>query len=212
VSAAKPGSPADQELPPTIHSERTVWQGFRRLDLFDAEATVSPARPPARLDYEVMRVGRIVAVLPYDPALDAVLLLRQFRMGAHLANGRGLNIEVIAGRVEGDEDLADAARREAMEEGGVTLDALDAVLDFQPAPSALDESARLYVARADLSRVPAVTGLADEQEVILPFLVSPAEAMAAARAGRIQNGYTLLALTWFTLHRDEIVSRWTLAP
>lgn len=191
-----------------IHASRLVWQGYRRVEAIDMETALSAERAPTRLTYEIMRVGRIAAVLPYDPLRGVVLVIRQFRLGAHFAHGRGANIEVIAGRVEPGEDIANAARREAREEGEVDIWDLEPMLDFVPAPAALDENACLFLARADLSTVPTVSGAVSEQETVLPIAIRPETLLAAARAGDIRNGYTLLAIAWFMLHREEIDSRW----
>jgi ADP-ribose pyrophosphatase len=201
-------APADAPLAPRIHAERRVWHGARPVDLYDAEAAVTSSRPAARRDWEVVRVGRIAAVLPYDPVRDRLLVIRQFRLAAHLAHGRGANIEVIAGRVAHGEDVASAARREAREEGGVELDALEPMLDFTPVPAALDERATLFLGRADLGAAPSVAGLEEEQETVLPMIVAPAALLEAARAGAIRNGYALLAVAWFMLHKARIDARW----
>jgi ADP-ribose pyrophosphatase len=58
---------------------------------------------------DVVLAGKVVAVLPIDPARDEIVLIRQFRLPAHLANGRGELIETVAGRVEVGEQPADRA-------------------------------------------------------------------------------------------------------
>ena len=73
----------------------------------------------ATVERDCVRVGRVVVILPVDLERDEVVLIRQFRLGGHLALGRGDMVEVPAGRVERGEDWADAARRECQEEIGV---------------------------------------------------------------------------------------------
>ena len=52
---------------------------FRRLDEKGSEA----------ITREIFERGLAGAVLPYDPVLDRVVLVRQFRPGALLANASG---------------------------------------------------------------------------------------------------------------------------
>ncbi len=64
----------------------------------------------------------MAAVLPVDLARDEVVLLRQFRLAAHLANGDGSLVEIVAGHVEANEQPVATARRECVEEIGVAPD------------------------------------------------------------------------------------------
>ena len=51
-------------------------------------------------------------------------------------------------------------------------------------------------------------GAEGENELVRPFAV-PADAALRALAGAgLHNGYTLLALSWFARHRDELRRRW----
>ena len=67
------------------------------------------------MDRDAVRIGRVVVILPIDLDRDEIVLIRQFRLGAHLALGKGDLVEVPAGRVERGENVADAARRECQE-------------------------------------------------------------------------------------------------
>ena len=60
----------------------------------------------ATFERDAVRIGRVVVVLLVDLDRDEIVLLRQFRLGAHLALGQGDMIEVPAGRVERGEDVA----------------------------------------------------------------------------------------------------------
>ena len=47
------------------------------------------AHAPLPQTRDVLHGGKVVAVLPVDLARDEIVLIRQFRLPAHLANGRG---------------------------------------------------------------------------------------------------------------------------
>src|ERR1035437_7636625 len=48
---------------------------------------------------DILLAGKVVAVLPIDLVRDEIVLIRQFRLRASLANDRGDMIEAGAGRV-----------------------------------------------------------------------------------------------------------------
>ena len=185
----------DEAVSVEIHGHKNIWRQHRGFDVVDASLTLSPLRGPSRLAYEVTRIGRVAAILPYDPASDQLILLRQFRIGAHLGHGFGANIEIVAGRLEPGEDMIAAAWRETKEETGLVPHTLRRLFDFAPAPAASDEFATVFLALVDADdRVP-IAGLAEEGETILPFAISPHEAKQALLSGQLRNGYT--ALSWF---------------
>lgn len=153
---------------------------------------------------DIVRGGRVVGVLGYDPDRDLVVLIRQFRLAAHLAGGKGDLVEIVAGMVEAGEDPEAAARRECAEEAGVAPRALVPMLTFTPTPGVTDEMAQLYLGVLDASDLPARAGSAAETETTRPFAVPVDEALAAIGAGRCINGFLILALQWLALNRDRL--------
>ena len=51
---------------------------------------------------ELLEGGRVVGILAYDPGRDRLVMIRQYRLAAHLANGLGELVELPAGGVEAD--------------------------------------------------------------------------------------------------------------
>jgi len=157
-----------------------------------------------RLNRDVIRVGRVAGVLCVDPARAAVVLIRQFRLAAHLATGRGELVEIVAGRVEAGEESHVAALRECQEEVGVTPSRLVHLFQFMPSPGITDEMCDLYLGIVDSRAVPERGGLASETEVTLPVCIPIAEALTLLEPGRSTNAYLLLALQWLALNPDTL--------
>ena len=80
--------------------------------------------------------GDAVTVLPYDPAADRVLMIEQFRVGAAARmDPCPWCIEVPAGHIDAGETGEAAARRETLEETGLTLGRLHALPGYYPPPA-----------------------------------------------------------------------------
>lgn len=150
--------------------------------------------------------GDAAVVLPWDPLRDRVLLIAQFRAAPALRGDPDPWLyEAVAGRVDAMEEPADAARREAVEEAGVTLEHLFQAPSHYPSPGAVAELLYLYVGTADLpDDITGIGGLDSEDEDIASVLVSRAELMAMIDDGRIRNGPLLVLGLWLDRHADKI--------
>jgi ADP-ribose pyrophosphatase len=102
-------------------------------------------------------------------------------------------IELPAGTLEPNEDPAETARRELIEETGYRAGRIEHLLTFCMSPGILDEQMYLYLAR-DLT--PGPTAL-EAGEDIQPLLCTWEEAMAMARRGDIRDAKTLVGLLYY---------------
>ncbi len=197
-------SPDITDLPVAVavSAPESVGQGFRPYDRFGV--TIA-GRGGREVSYtrDILRVGNVAAVLAIDPGRDCFVLIRQFRLAAHLATGRGEIVEIVAGGIEAGEAPEAAARRECVEEIGIAPSALLPLYRFMPTPGATDEFVNVFLGIVDSSRVPVEAGAASEQEHTQPFLIRTADALASLEAGSVGNSFLLSALQWFALNRDR---------
>ncbi len=163
------------EPPYTIVSRETVWNGFCRLEkvVFDRRTVTGRLH---RHTFEIESHGHASAVLPYDPVARAGVLVRQLRLPQALQGADPMSLEIIAGLLDVDgEGPGAVARREAMEEAGLDLVALQPIGAFRPSPGLVSEKVWLYLAEIDLAtaRVAAGGGLDHEGEdlevVVMPL-------------------------------------------
>jgi ADP-ribose pyrophosphatase len=191
--------PADVSVsPPTV-----LAKGFHDLERFSVTLR-SPDGETLSSVRDVLRVGKVTAVLPIDLARGELVLIRQFRVAAHLATQKGELVEIVAGHVEAGETPAQAAMRECVEEIGVRPTALYKMFEFLPAPGSIDEYATLFLGIVDAAGVPERAGAADEKEATRPMRVPIETAIAALERGTMHNGFLILALQWLALHRDRL--------
>ena len=198
---ALPANPiADDRADVVIAGREVLAEGFRRYERLRVRR--SGENVPRPLD--VLRSGAAAAVLPIDPGRDEVVLLRQFRLAAHLANGRGNLVEIVAGHVEADEQPAEAARRECVEEIGVAPGLLVELFTYLTSPGMSDEEITLFLGVVDASGVPQRAGAAAEHEETVPMRVPIDAALAALAAGTVRNGPLIIALQWLALNRGRL--------
>ena len=196
-----PANPiADDRADLLIAGREVLAEGFRRYERLRVRR--SGENVPRPLD--VLRSGPAAAVLPIDPGRDEVVLLRQFRLAAHLANGRGNLVEIVAGHVEADEQPAEAARRECVEEIGVAPAQLVELFTYLTSPGMSDEEITLFLGIVDASGLPERAGAAAEHEETVPMRVPIDAALAALAAGTVRNGPLIIALQWLALNRGRL--------
>jgi ADP-ribose pyrophosphatase len=202
MEAAKPAI-ADRAADVTLEGPTLIGQGFMRYERY--ELAINRTGEPALVQQrDVIRASRVAAVLPVDLVRGQLVLIRQFRLPAHLATGRGEMVEIVAGRVEHGEAAAAAARRECLEEIGVVPDRLVELYSVLPTPGFADEYVTYFLGFVDAAQVPARAGAAAENEDTRPFVVSIEDAVAALDHGQLANGLMVTALQWLALNRGRL--------
>ncbi len=144
--------------------------------------------------------GNGATILLYDPARRTVLLARQFRDPVYV-NGHldGMLLETAAGLLD-DDDPETAIRREAAEELGVTVGAVEHVFDVWMSPGSVTERLHFYAAPySPAARTTAGGGLADDGEDITVVELPFAAALEMTYDGRIADAKTVMLLQWAAL-------------
>jgi ADP-ribose pyrophosphatase len=158
---------------------------------------------------ELFERGRAVAVLPYDPRRDEVVLIRQFRIGAWAA---GLETpwlwEIVAGIVEDGETDVDVLHRETMEEAGLELGRIEPVSDYLVSPGGTSERCTAYCAEVDAGAAGGVHGLDQEHEDIAVERVPFDRLQAMLATGELCNAVAVISTQWLMLNRDRLRREW----
>jgi ADP-ribose pyrophosphatase len=155
---------------------------------------------------DVLIAGKVVAVLPIDLVRQEIVLIRQFRLAAHLATGNGDMIEVAAGQVDAGEQPAESARRECLEEIGVAPARLVELFSFLASPGTSDEEVVMFAAAVDAAKVPHHSPhlVGDERIETLRIPISEAIALIDGSRSRIRSAPALMALQWLALNRARL--------
>jgi ADP-ribose pyrophosphatase len=188
---------ADRRASAGVSPPETIAKGFFNYQRF--RVTLADAVHTR----EVVRAGRVAAVLPVDLARGEIVMIRQFRLAAHLANGNGELVEIVAGRAEPGEILTETAARECHEEIGIAPTKLVELFTYLTTPGLTDEEVTVFVAAVDAARVPERTQPTRDERITV-IRVPITTALDALAHGTMHNGPLVIALQWLALNRDRL--------
>jgi nudix-type nucleoside diphosphatase (YffH/AdpP family) len=152
------------------------------------------------LDHEIYRHEGAAAVLLYDPARRLALLVKQFRLGAYLADAALETIEACAGMLDGDDPQVCVAR-EAFEETGVRIRAARHAFDAFSSPGATTEKIACFVAPYSAADRIGAGGGVDADEHIEIVEIPFDQALAMIEVGAIRDAKTI-ALLYYAKAND----------
>ena len=212
----KPGDSAPADVPPLhpdleIIEAKTGFARHLRVDIVRFRHRLFAGGWSGERVFDVIRRGDAVAILLYDPDLDRIVLIEQFRLAALYGGRSPWQLEAVAGLVDTDETPEEVARRETREEAN--LDPIGPLVPIQklmPASGSLDEVIWLYCARVDASGAGGLHGLAEEHEDIRVVVKDFREVEAMLDSGEIESAHTLVMLSWLLRHRDRLRREWGL--
>ena len=206
-------SPSPSAFDPSPTREDVAIKSSHRplMDFFDVvEETLQFQTFAGGRSNEVQRIsllaGDAVTVLPYDPATDQVLVIRQFRHGAFSrGDANPWCVEPAAGRIDPFETPEDAALRELREETGVVARDLHRIASYYPTPAAVSEHLTSFVATCDLSGKDGhIGGLAGENEDIMSHVIPFSSLMDLVQSGAANTGPLVLSALWLQNERHRL--------
>jgi ADP-ribose pyrophosphatase len=185
-----------------VLERRNEYEGFFNLSTFRLRHTLYAGGWSREITRELFHRGACVAVLPYDPIRDEVLLIEQFRIGALGQKETPWLTEIVAGGIESGETPEDVAFREAGEEAGLSLTHLHRIGSFFTSPGGTSERVTLFVGLVAGPLKGGLHGLVDESEDIRSFILPLSEAEEAVESGVVDSMIPAYAIQWLASHRD----------
>lgn len=192
-----------------IVEKTALYHGHVTLDLYRLKHKLFAGGWSGEFTRELMDRGHAVGVLPFDPARDEVVLVEQFRIGAHIGGQKSWQVEMVCGVIDTNETPEQVARREAVEESGCEIRDMRHICDVIASPGLLTETVAIFCGRVDSSRAGGIHGLDGENEDIRAFALPRTDALGWIANGRIQHAPTIVALQWLQLNIDEVTAAWT---
>ncbi len=192
-----------------IIEKNTVFDGHFQVEKYSLRHRLFNGGWSKPLTRELFERGDAAAVLLFDPALNKLVLVEQFRMGAlHNAESPWL-LELVAGVIEPNESAEQVVRRESEEEAGLKIHDIIPIYNYWVSAGACTEKFSLFCARVDASTAGGIFGLAEEGEDIRVWVFSVDEVYAMLAQGQLNNAMTLIAVQWFKLNEAEVRARWS---
>ncbi len=162
---------------PRIVARDLAYSGWLRLHMLTLETEGGE-----RFKRVVEDHGSAVAVLPYDPERKVAVVVRLTRAPLLMKEAQPV-VEAPAGLIDAGEAPVDAARREAMEETGLTLREIIPAGEIWSMPGVSSEHMTLFLAEYGVAdRTHAGGGLAEEHEDI-EVIERPLDALWAETNG-----------------------------
>ncbi|MEH6558748.1 MAG: NUDIX domain-containing protein [Oceanicoccus sp.] len=198
-----------------ILEEKISFKGFYQLNTLTLKHKLFLGGWSKPLSRELFKRHDAVGVLLYDPALDAVALVEQFRigvLGSDVARKNGQSpwiLELVAGLIDKEEIPVEVARRESFEESGVMVQDIEPIGEYYSSPGGSNEYFYLFIGRANLANAGGIHGLESEGEDIKVHLIEVDELWSKLDEGVIVNAHTLIAVQWLKLHYQELKLRWS---
>jgi ADP-ribose pyrophosphatase len=191
-----------------IVSKAICFQGFFRIEKYRLRHALFAGGMSEEMSRELFERGHAVAMLPYDPQLDKVVLIEQFRIGAlNDASGPWMT-EIVAGMIGDAETAEEVAQRESLEESGCPVTALQHICSYYPSPGACSETIELFCGRVDASKAGGIHGLDHEHEDIRVFTVDFNEAFSWIDSGRLNSAAVIMALQWLAMNKSTLLQSW----
>lgn len=156
------------------------------------------------------RIERLaaVSVLLFDPALDRLVLVEQFRVGLMGAVDPPWSLETVSGFCDREHESPEqVARREVVEETGCTLKALTHIGEFFVSPGMSVERINLYCGWVDAADAGGVYGLEHEGEEMRVVTLSRDQARAEL-FGRLNSTSVIMAVQWLEANRASLLEQW----
>jgi len=191
-----------------VEKKELVYDGFFKMQRYQLRHRLIEGGWCKPLIRECFDRGPSVGVLLYDPYKDTVVLVEQFRIGALEGNEGPWQLELVAGILEKGESPEDVVHREAIEEAGSDVLALEYIYEYYPSPGGSNEKLYLYCGGIDSSGVGGVHGLAEEGEDIWVQVFPREEAWHILQENYINNAATIIALQWLQMNYKRLQEKW----
>lgn len=192
-----------------ILQEERCHDGFFKLDRVKLRHRKFDGEWSGDVHREIIRRKDAVGILVYDPDLDAICLVQQFRSAVMGLVDSPWPYELVAGLIDKDgESEEDVARRELQEEAGVKAAYLEKINCYWLSIGGSNERMHLYGALASLEDIGGIHGVEGETEDILTLVVSREEARKWAFERMESNASSIIALQWLETERHRLASIW----
>jgi ADP-ribose pyrophosphatase len=198
-----------------VLADEASYDGFFQIRTLDLRHRLYEGGWSKTLSRELFKRHDAVGVLLYDPLMDSVALIEQFRIGvfgSEIAEQKQISpwlLELVAGLIDKDEPPEGVAVRESEEEAGCLVQQLEPIAEYYSSAGGSNEYVYLFAGKADLKAVGGVHGLAEENEDIRVQVLSVDTLWLKLQRGELINAHVLIATQWLKLNHQRLKNLWS---
>ncbi len=179
----------------SVLKECLEYSGFFRLRRLTVSHELFGGGMSAPLEREVLEHGDVAAAVLFDPILDKLVMIEQFRVGAYAAGLNPWLLDIVAGRIENGQSPRETIVREIGEESGLTPLSVEPIGTYLTAPHLSNERVHLFCALVDATKVIGTHGVLVEGEDIRPLVIDRTDMLRLMQT-RTLSLWAGLALGW----------------
>ena len=191
----------------TILNKESKYRGHFSVTQYTLSHSKFAGGETSEFKRELIARDDAVALVPYDPVTDQVILIEQFRIGAVREESPWL-MEIVAGLLEEGETPEDVAMRETNEETGCVATNLLQIGRFYTSPGGLSEWIHLYIGKVSVEDAQPIRGLEHEDEDIRVHVVPASDIPIMLSTGEVRSAIAIIGLQWFIANKENLREQW----
>ena len=191
-----------------IIKREVPYQGMFRMAIYTLRFKLFNGEWSNEIVREMMERQSAVAILPYDPILDKVILIEQFRLGAINSNANLWLLEIVAGIIEKDDKPESVAIREAKEEANCEVLDIHPICEYFVSPGGCNEYIWVFCGCVDAANAGGIYGLQAEDENINTLVLDADDAFKLLNEGKISTSPAIISLQWLQMNRTWLREKW----
>jgi ADP-ribose pyrophosphatase len=160
------------------------------------------------IERELFMRGHSSCILLFDPQLEQIVTVEQFRIAASFTCKSPWSLELVAGMIDEELSPKAIAIKEAKEEANIDVDAIEPICSYLATPGGSPERVWLFLGIIDSSNVGGVFGLASENEDIKVIKYSLEDIEAKLDSGEFDNAPLIIAVQWLLRNMSKISQKY----
>ena len=191
-----------------VEELKREYLGFFALNQIDLKYPFFDNSMSDRKSRTILMGSEASLILPYDPVLDKVILLEQFRIGPFCRGDRAPWVyEPVAGMIEFGEKPEEAAKREVYEEAGIHVTNLIKINSGYPNPGEATTYFYNYIGIVDLSDyLSGIYGVRDEGEDIKTHVIDFKQVLDWSMTNKLRVLPLNTMVLWLALNKLKLPS------
>lgn len=194
-----------------VVSKKSLFSRFFTVSLVSFKHKLFAGGWSETVEREIFERGDAVVVLPYDPALDKIVMVEQIRVGCMENARHPWAFELVGGMIEQGQSIESVALRETEEETGLIATDLIPMQSYLSSCGGTSERIFLYVAKVDSTKCGDICGLDYEHEDIKVHQFDSEQVFHWLENGKIDAAAVVIALQWFKLNKQQVLDKWAIS-